>query len=664
LPVHHIFLRVRPRKAVLAAALLLLSIVVPTFASTVKGTVDVSTGVSVTGRVTISWPSFTGPNGFVPSGKITVPINNSQFTVSLKSNTDSGVVYLAEYLITSLGGTTWKEKWVVPNSADDLTLGQIRVNETPTGGGSSGGTGTGAQGPAGPAGPKGDKGDTGAQGPVGSTGPQGAQGIQGIVGPTGTTGATGATGATGPQGNQGAKGDKGDSGDPGATGATGATGAVGATGSQGIPGVAGPTGPTGPKGDTGTTGSQGVKGDTGNTGLTGPQGPTGVTNAASVVALFAGCSGTQYLGADGVCHSAATGSGGDAYLSGLIAGPDLTKVISATVHGFATAALLVAVYDNESPRNAISIGWSVNPSTHDVTISFATPQTNYYVVINGGVGPQGPQGIQGNVGPQGLQGIQGIQGIQGVKGDAGAQGPAGSGTGDMLRSNNLSDLINIPTARSNLGLGGAALLNIGTIAGTVAAGDDSRLSNARNPTSHATSHQNGGSDELATVTPTNNAIPKAGPTGKLASGWLPGGGLRTCIIDNDTQSATALSAGQISGGCEVPYAATLVEVNVWGGTGVVGGTVTNTGIGSVNIEKYTPNGGATTTLLSGALATVAGTNCARTSTSATCINGLVSSGSISISTTALSAGDWVRISAATPDGTQSWYRVALTWTPN
>ncbi len=47
--------------------------------------------------------------------------------------------------------------------------------------------------------------------------------------------------------------------------------------------------------------------------------------------------------------------------------------------------------------------------------------------------------------------------------------------GVLLRDNNLSDLTNTTTARSSLGLGGAAVLNVGTSAGTVAAGDDARL---------------------------------------------------------------------------------------------------------------------------------------------------------------------------------------------
>ncbi len=38
---------------------------------------------------------------------------------------------------------------------------------------------------------------------------------------------------------------------------------------------------------------------------------------------------------------------------------------------------------------------------------------------------------------------------------------------------------------------------------------------------HATRHQNGGADEVATATPAANAIPKAGAGGTLATGWIP-----------------------------------------------------------------------------------------------------------------------------------------------
>ena len=53
-----------------------------------------------------------------------------------------------------------------------------------------------------------------------------------------------------------------------------------------------------------------------------------------------------------------------------------------------------------------------------------------------------------------------------------------------------STLSGLPT------LGGAAALNVGTTAGTVAAGNDSRFTDAHTPTAHATSHESGGADAI------------------------------------------------------------------------------------------------------------------------------------------------------------------------
>jgi hypothetical protein len=43
------------------------------------------------------------------------------------------------------------------------------------------------------------------------------------------------------------------------------------------------------------------------------------------------------------------------------------------------------------------------------------------------------------------------------------------------------------------------------------------------PAAHAASHQDGGSDEVATATPTANSIPKAGASSRLDTGWLGSG---------------------------------------------------------------------------------------------------------------------------------------------
>src|ERR1017187_5606338 len=236
----------------------------------------------------------------------------------------------------------------------------------------------------------------------------------------------------------------------------------------------------------------------------------------------------------GGCGSGGGGGGTAAYISSLMAGPDTTRTITGGTHGFATAALLVMVYDKASPRNAISVSWTVNASTYDVAITFASPQSNYYVAIIGGAG---------------------------------------------------------------------AVAN-----------------------------------------------------------------RRSCIINNDSQSATVLTAAKITGRCEIPFAAHIVEVGVWGGTGT--GTQTYTGGSSVQLTRLRPNGGTTATVLSAALGTPnSSTNsnkaCAVATTSGTCINGLTSSSSVTLAggaAVAVNAGDAIYVSSATADGVQTWHTITIIYT--
>ncbi len=56
----------------------------------------------------------------------------------------------------------------------------------------------------------------------------------------------------------------------------------------------------------------------------------------------------------------------------------------------------------------------------------------------------------------------------------------------VVKANNLSDLTSATAARTNLGLGGAAILNVGAAAGTVAAGDDARIADSLSQTNFNT----------------------------------------------------------------------------------------------------------------------------------------------------------------------------------
>jgi hypothetical protein len=79
--------------------------------------------------------------------------------------------------------------------------------------------------------------------------------------------------------------------------------------------------------------------------------------------------------------------------------------------------------------------------------------------------------------------------VSNVNGQSGAVSLNAAGLGALAAANNLSDVASASTARSNLGLGSAALLNApasgNAAAGEAVKGNDSRLTNSRTPTGSA-----------------------------------------------------------------------------------------------------------------------------------------------------------------------------------
>lgn len=95
--------------------------------------------------------------------------------------------------------------------------------------------------------------------------------------------------------------------------------------------------------------------------------------------------------------------------------------------------------------------------------------------------------------------------------------PADVGT---AASNNTSDFATAAqgaladTATQPGDLGGAALLSVGTTAGTVAAGDDTRFTDARAPTDHASNHTDG-NDDIQSATSSQKGLATAAQITKL-----------------------------------------------------------------------------------------------------------------------------------------------------
>ena len=122
-------------------------------------------------------------------------------------------------------------------------------------------------------------------------------------------------------------------------------------------------------------------------------------------------------------------------------------------------------------------------------------------------------------------------------------------TGALQKEQNLNDVNDKPKARQNLGLKGAAVLDVGTAAGTVAAGNDSRITGAlqgekllseiaaKGAASQATARTNLGINDVG-------SIPGAGEVGShLFARWHSGGALgRAKLRYGDTIAGSVLAS--------------------------------------------------------------------------------------------------------------------------
>jgi hypothetical protein len=309
--------------------------------------------------------------------------------------------------------------------------------------------------------------------------------------------------AAGPQGPQG---------EPGTPGAAGANASVTvgstATGAAGSSAAVTNSGTaqaavfnfTIPRGDTGVTGATGAQGAIGPTGATGPQGPTGY--------------GVKAGGSSGYVLAKASNTDYDTDWIPAGAAPPVSSVDGRT--GVVTLSdLYDAAGDASAAQTAAQSYADGLASNYDSAGSAAAAQTAAEGYADGLAANYDPAGSASAVAGD-LTTHEGLTtSVHGISDTANLVY-----TGDSR----LSDA-RTPTAHATSHeSGGTDELELAPsqVTGTAVVDSDSRLTDARTPTAHASSHESGGSDEL-----------------ELAPGQITG----TAVVANDVHLITFVTSG-------------------------------------------------------------------------------------------------------------------------
>ena len=376
----------------------------------------------------------------------------------------------------------------------------------------------GIQGEVGSQGSAGTNGTNGANGVDGATGAQGDPGAQGNVGPAGPQGDPGPTGATGSTGSTGAKGDTGQTGSQGAQGLNGFSAyqvaqidgfsgtevewlasLVGATGAAGATGAKGDTGDQGPAGTNGTNGTNGING------ATGPAGP-GVASGGTAGQLLAKIDGTNYNTewidnyTPQIKHVVKLGEAIAKGQAVYVSSADGTNMIvsKASNASEATSSKTLGLLETGGVTNdfvkvvteGLLAGLDTSTATAGDPVWLGTAGNLIFGLANKPSAPQHLVSIgvvtrvQQNNGEIFVKPQNGFE-LQEIHDVA----IASVANGDLIKYDSATGLWK-NTAQSTLAIAPSQ------VTGTAVITTDTRLSNSRTPTAHASSHASAGSDPV------------------------------------------------------------------------------------------------------------------------------------------------------------------------